>query len=586
MLFYLVRLLLLRDQVIDSWGLMIERSSKKYADRIAIKFGEKSTSYRQLNKEANKHANFFIESGIKKSDIVCIFVENRPEFLVIFSALAKVGAIAAPINTNLRKSTLKDRLDASMATACIVSEEFLGKFQDVKDSLCSFRNVKLFYIPKEEAREAEDKGLTQGFSNLSILTQDASSENPETTKFVRLSDPVAHVSTSGTTGLPKSAIIDHKRMLMSSIWFGKISCRIGSNDTIYCPLPFYHATSLVIGWPLAVASGASIAFRQKFSVTDFFSDVHKFNATVLVYIGDLLTYLLRSNRSIDSRNHHIRFAIGNGLRREIWREFQDRFQIKKILELYVSTESQWSFTNILNIPCSVGASFQRYSIVKYDIETGMPEGWRAGDVQKVSRGHEGLLLFEVSGNYQFRGYTDERSTEQRLLRGVFCKDDVWFNTGDVMQDLGYRHARFVDRLGDTYRWKGEIVSTREVESYTNRFDQVTSSRVYGVRIPHADGRAGMVAVITRAPDVAFDRDRFYAYLTESLPRYAVPLFLRLTTSFDSTDTCKDIKTGLQTESYDLSGITDPVFVASPSEDTYVPLTQEISNKLKEGTYGF
>lgn len=586
-LYHAAILLTLRKNSHKSWGGMLERNAKKYGDKIAIKFSDSTITYRQLNQRTNQYANYFLELGIKKGDIICLFIENSPELLVIYSALAKIGGISALINTNLRRNSLRDRLNRSGAKGCIVGENLLEYFVDVKDQIEIVREDWLFSVSENGFSECKVSLPLENINKLTDKIKGSSQENPNVIERIQLKNAVAHISTSGTTGLPKSAIIDHKRLIMSSLWFGKVSCHINSNDTLYCPLPFYHGTGLIIGWPIAVVNGASIAFRRKFSVSEFLEDARKFDATGFVYVGELLTYLLKASEgSLAGQHHPMRFAIGNGLRKEIWKKFQDRFQIKTVCELYAASESLWSFANIWNLPYTVGACFQRFSIVYCDTNTGMPLGWKSGKIKRVKKGEEGLLLFKVTSKYPFLGYTDKKSTEQKLLRDVFRKNDAWFNTGDLMQYLGFRHARFVDRLGDTYRWKGENVSTREIESYTNSYDQVNRSLVYGVKIPNTDGRAGMVSVISGETKGTFDVKGFSEHLIKSVPHFARPLFLRLTTSFESTDTFKDIKTKLQNEGYDISKTTDPIFVLSRNKETYVPLTQDRYRKLAAGTYGF
>jgi citronellyl-CoA synthetase len=279
-------------------------------------------------------------------------------------------------------------------------------------------------------------------------------------------------------------------------------------------------------------------------------------------------------------------VIGNGLRPEIWIDFKKRFDIPHIGEFYGSSEGNGGFANVLNFDCTVGLTTYIYAIVKYDIDEEKPFISERGFMKKVRRGEVGLLLFKSEGDNEFQGYTDKKATEEKLFRNVFKKGDAWYNTGDLMRDQGCMHAQFVDRLGDTFRWKGHNISTTQVEEVLNVFDQVLMSCVYGVKIPHTDGRAGMVVIIPSTSVEDFDLKGLSDNFRHNLPSYGIPIFLRFKSELEITHTFKLKKLKLKKEGFDFENIGDSLFVMLPGESEYTPLTKEIYENIQNQKYNF
>ncbi|GAG75179.1 unnamed protein product, partial [marine sediment metagenome] len=280
-------------------------------------------------------------------------------------------------------------------------------------------------------------------------------------------------------------------------------------------------------------------------------EIRKYKATAFPYVGEVCRYLMNQPPSPEDLKNSVRVVIGNGLRPEIWMDFKKRFNIPKIGEFYAAVDGNGSFANLLNFDCTVGTCATSYAIVKYDIDEDKPIRGEDGFMQKVDIGETGLCLFQSAGAMQSRGYTDEKATESKLFRDVFKKGDVWFNSGDLLRDIGCDHAQFIDRLGDTFRWKGNNISTTEVEEVLNVFDQISLSTVYGIQIPHTDGRVGMAAIVPTVNLENFDFKGLATSFKNNLPNYAVPLFLRFKSNLSTTATFKLKKGELKQENINL-----------------------------------
>ena len=355
---------------------------------------------------------------------------------------------------------------------------------------------------------------------------------------------------------------------------------------MYVPLPFFHTNALALSWPTVFASGAAVAIRRKFSVSNFWNDVRKYDATVWCYIGELCRYLMNQPPRADDRDNPLTKIIGNGLRPDIWHDFKNRFGISKVYEIYGAAESNLYFVNLLNLDCTVGRCALPYAIVEYDVDEDTAIKDKNGYMQRVAAGRTGLLLGEISEANPFQGYTSQEATESKILRDVFAAGDAWFNTGDLIRDMGYGHVQFVDRTGDTFRWKGENVSTTEVEATANTLPQISLSAVYGVKMPGGDGRAGMIAIIPDCEPQDFNFKGLCRHFQHTLPVYAVPKFLRLNKDLECTPTHKIKKVALKKEGFDPARTQDPLYVLLPGESTYQPLTGEIYTEILDGKYKF
>lgn len=566
----------------ESWGSMLEESAEKFPHNPAVKSAEAQLSWREYNEAVNRCANYFISHGLKKGDVACVFLENRPELLIVYSAMAKIGAVNSMINTNLRQDSLRHCLPLHPARIYIIGEEVIDAFEEVKDDLKLQPEQELYFMPDRGQKPAPD-----GFIDFQKASANSPVSNPSTTAEVKPVDAIAYVFTSGTTGgLPKAAVITHGRLVGSKYYNGKIVLNMRPTDTMYIPLPFFHTNALALSWPPVFANGSAVAIRRKFSVSNFWSDVRRYNATSWCYIGELCRYLMNQPPQSNDRDNPLDKIIGNGLRPDIWHDFKNRFGISKVYEIYGAAESNLYFVNILNLACTVGRCRQPYAIVKYDVDADTAIRDNNGFMQRVEVGQTGLLLGEISETNPFIGYTSKEATESKIIHDVFAIGDSWFNTGDLMRDVGYGHVQFVDRTGDTFRWKGENVSTTEVEAVANTQPQVSLSTVYGVKMPGGDGRAGMIAIIPECNLEAFDLKALCGHFQDTLPAYAVPKFLRINKNLECTPTHKIKKVDLKNEGFDPDRINDALYVLLPGEAEYQPLSGEVYAEILEGKYRF
>ncbi|AMO75447.1 long-chain-acyl-CoA synthetase [Pseudomonas citronellolis] len=566
-----------------SLGWALERAARLYPDAPALLEGPRRLSYALFNGWANRLARAFQAEGVKHASVVAVMLENRAELLVTLAALAKLGAVGALINTTQRGQVLAHSLNLVSPGHFVVGEELREAFDEVRASLQGGAQ-RLYWVADDDT--LRDPGQAPaGWANLMRLAQAQGSDNLAETAQVRLKDACFYIYTSGTTGLPKASIMSHGRWIKAYGGFGHSGLGLGRDDVLYLTLPCYHNNAVTVCWSAVLAGGAAIALRRKFSAKAFWKDVRHYNATCFGYIGELCRYLLNQPACEEERDNSLTCMIGNGLRPSIWGEFKARFGIERITEFYAASEGNIGFTNVFNFDNTVGFSPATYAIVRYDLENDRPLRDAKGFMEKVGKGESGLLISEISDKWPFDGYTDPAKTQAVIYRDVFKKGDAWFNTGDLMRDLGFKHTQFVDRLGDTFRWKGENVSTTEVENVLGAFPGVEDAVVYGVEIPGTDGRCGMAA-LRLAPGQALDGKALAEHLDRELPAYAVPLFLRLLQQVETTGTFKYKKADLKSAGFDPRQVGEALFVRLPGEVDYRLLDEGVFGAIQRGEHRF
>jgi citronellyl-CoA synthetase len=552
---------------------------------IAVLYQDTQLTYRQLNGWANRIADYLSSIGLKKGDTVAVDIENRPELLATVIGCAKLGLCAALLNTSQRGKVLVHSFNLVKPKAAIIGEELIDAISEVRSEL-ELDDNRFYFLADGDTLENAGNA-PDGFANLADVIKDCSSENPDSVNRVFLKDPLFYIYTSGTTGLPKAVVFNNGRWWKAYGAFGHSAVRLGPEDRMYCTLPFYHATGMVVCWASVICGGAGLVLARKFSASRFWDDIRQYDCTSFGYVGELCRYLNECPKQPNDLDNKVKVIVGNGLRPGIWVPFKERFGIERIVELYASSEGNVAFTNVFNFDNTVGFSPVSYAIVKYDKEQEAPIRNNKGFMVKVDKGGAGLMLGEISDKTPFDGYTDKEKTESSIMRDVFKKGDAWFNTGDMMRDIGFRHAQFVDRLGDTFRWKGENVSTTEIEQIVDQFDGVIETVVYGVEIPDTNGRAGMAQLRLDKDHSAFDFANMCEYLRRELPAYAIPVFLRINTqAMETTGTFKHQKNKLKDQKYDLAQQDNPVYVLLPGENCYQLLTTEIQNGIDNGEYRF
>ena len=413
--------------------------------------------------------------------------------------------------------------------------------------------------------------------------------SPEERGEVTIDDRALLIYTSGTTGLPKAASISHRRILNWGFWFAGLT-GASPQDRLYDCLPLFHSVGGIVAPCSMLAAGGSVVIAEKFSASHFWSDIVRHDCTLFQYIGELCRYLLKAAPSEYENRHRLRLVCGNGLRGDIWEDFQARFAIPRILEFYAATEGNFSLFNVEGQPGAIGrippllAHRFPANLVKLDPDSGVPLRNEEGFCIACARGEAGEAIGRIGtadeGGGRFEGYTDAGETEKKVLRDVFAKGDAWFRTGDLMRidDKGFFH--FVDRIGDTFRWKGENVATSEVNDAMRDLTGVVDATTYGVSIPGADGRAGMSAIVVNE---GFDIEALPAHLAQRLPAYARPVFIRISSEIDATETFKQKKGDLAREGFDPAAISDPLFMADAKSGAYVALDKEVHARIVDGT---
>ncbi|MGG7648377.1 long-chain-acyl-CoA synthetase [Pseudomonas sp. ES4] len=566
-------------------GWSFEQATLRNPDGPALLQGEVALTYAQVNQWANRIAHHLIAQGIRKGDVVAVFIENRPELLVTILAVAKVGAISALLNTSQTRDTLAHSLNLVAPAAIIVGEELVPAFSAVRERV-SIEAARTWFVADRDT--FSHPGIApDGFINLMTASADSSSANPASSQQVFFDDPCFYIYTSGTTGLPKAGVFKHGRWMRSSASFGLIALNMRPEDVVYCTLPLYHATGLCVCWGSAISGASGFAIRRKFSASQFWNDVRKYRATTLGYVGELCRYLVDQPPSADDSQHGVTKMIGNGLRPGAWGEFKTRFGVNHICELYAASDGNIGFTNILNFDNTVGFSLMSWELTAYDHDSGAPIRDASGYMRKVAKGEQGLLLAKIDDKAPLDGYTDPQKTEKVVLHDVFKKGDRYFNTGDLLRNIGFGHAQFVDRLGDTFRWKGENVSTTEVENLLLQHPHISEAVAYGVEIRNTNGRAGMAAITPAESLATLDFSELLAFAREQMPAYAVPLFLRVKVKMETTGTFKYQKTRLKDEAFD-PGKTgdDPIYAWLPGTQTYVQVTPQLLADIHGGAFRY
>ncbi|MDT5347348.1 MAG: fatty-acyl-CoA synthase [Mycobacterium sp.] len=542
-----------------SIGKVFQERAARYGDRVFLRFGDQQVTYREANATANRYASVLAARGVGRGDVVAIMLRNSPNAVLAMLAAVKCGAIAGMLNYHQRGEVLAHSLGLLNVKVLVAETDLVSA-----------------------VTESGGAGATEALTieDLERFAVSASATNPASASEVRAKDTAFYIFTSGTTGFPKASVMTHRRWLAALAAFGGLGLRLKSSDTLYSCLPLYHNNALTVAVSSVINSGATLALGKSFSASRFWDEVIASQATAFIYIGELCRYLLNQPPKGTDHRHKVRVMAGNGLRPEIWDEFTERFGIERVCEFYAASEGTTAFINIFNLPKTTGLSPTPLAYVEYDPDTGAPLRDESGRVRKVPAGQPGLALSPVNRLQPFDGYTDKASSEKKLVRNAFREGDVWFNTGDVLSPQGMGHAAFVDRLGDTFRWKGENVATTQVEAAVASDPAVEECTVYGVEIPRTGGRAGMAAVQLR-DGAEFDGQALAGAVYGQLPAYALPLFVRVVESLEHTSTFKSRKVELRDQAYG-SDVKDPLYVLAGRGEGYVPFYSEYPDEVAAG----
>ena len=570
----------------ESLAHSFEKTVEEFGNNNFIFFEDESWSYSETNKAANSLANKLIEDGVTHSDRVVLFMENRPDFIISILALNKIGAIGVLINTSLTGKPLIHCINSSDSKKCIVGAELAASLEAVLDEI----NIK----DKEDIYWVEDGDrfiCPEWALSLKPLLDDSKDENLAITNMVTAKDTAFYIFTSGTTGVPKAALFPNSKIIAASINISKGGYRINDSDCMYNCLPLYHSTGLMLGLCACVQVGAATFIRRKFSASAFWKEAKQFNTTAFVYVGELCRYLSFQDPSEEEKDNPISSMVGNGLRPDLWDCFRNRFNVERIIEIYGASEGNALFMNLLNKDETIGMTNARVALFEYDVAEDKLVRDTESKFIEVDEGQPGLLLVEIGPDAIYNGYTDKKASEEKVISNVFEEGDRWFNTGDLVKtmnvgfSLGRTHYQFVDRVGDTFRWKSENVSTNEVAEILNAFDQVNMANVFGVKVPQSEGRAGMVAFNCNLDD--FKWNEFAEFVSIKLPSYAQPVFVRIIEELETTGTFKLKKNDLREEAYHLDKVKgDKVYIKKPGENIYSLLDEDYYNVIQNGEAGF
>ncbi len=561
----------------------IEERARDARNRPFIIFEGRTVTFGDMNALANRVARAALAAGLRRGDVVALMMHNRPEFPMVWLGLAKVGIITALLNTEARDRVLKHALGQTRACALIFGSECAENVATLTPA--DRPGILLESLHPDAA--GRSPGLVEALS-LETAMAATSPENPDRAlrTGIVFGDPLYYVFTSGTTGMPKAGVMSHVRFVNAGEVVGGI-WQLGSEDVLYNVLPLFHGAGGMVVISAALRFAVPVVLRRKLSVSEFWNDIRRHKVTAMYYVGEICRYIANQPPRADDRDHTLRKLGGAGMRPDVWKQFLERFGVEMVLEGLGATEANYGITNVDNRIGSVGRlpypQASNIRVLRYDTEKGdyvrTPEGAcvpaRAGEVGELVA--EVLDGPGVAGMYE--GYTSAEATEAKLLRNVFKPGDRWVRSGDLVRFDEDDYFYFVDRLGDTFRWRGHNVSTEEVAEVLATFPGPASTNVYGVRVAGEEGRAGMVSLTYPDPS-QFDPAAFHAFAVERLATYAVPMFVRVSRVADLTATFKLRKIDLQRDGYDPRRIDDPLYVRDVRAGTYLPLTDANLSALR------
>lgn len=558
--------------------MQIDLAGARFGARLALLSREGNLTYADLAERARRYGNWAQEQGLAPGSKICLLMPNHPDYVAIWLGISGTGAMVALLNTNLHGDALVHAIGVVGATHIVVDASLEETLAPVIGQLPCRLSVWTYGAGKHWPRI--DRAIEHVSANRKF-----GSPTPS------LADPALLIYTSGTTGLPKAARVSHRRIMEWSAWFAGM-LEVTPDDRVYNCLPMYHSIGGVVAIGAMLVDGASVLIRDRFSATQFWDDVADGDCTLFQYIGEICRYLTESPEHSRETAHRLRLCYGNGLRGDVWEAFQRRFRIPGILEFYASTEGNVSLYNCEGRPGAIGrippflAHRFPVTLIRSDPNTGEPLRGTDGLCQRCAPDEPGEALGRISGPDEghgkpFEGYTDPDASRRKILRDVLAKDDAWFRTGDLMRRDKTGFFYFIDRLGDTFRWKGENVSTEEVAGSLRACTGVADVAVYGAKVGHREGRAGMAAIV---PDGQLDVDALYCMIRKRLPEYAQPLFLRFCPAIATTSTHKPIKTTLQQEGFDPGLTDDPLYVRDRREGRYRRIDSALHEQIVSGAF--
>ncbi|OXA56839.1 long-chain fatty acid transport protein 1 [Folsomia candida] len=569
-------------------------TASKYFDMVVTKkrmqtcfmYEDEVWTFKRVQEESLKIAKYFKNAGYKKGDVVGLFMESRPEYVCIWLGLGRLGVATSLLNYNLRLDSLSHCIKISNVKGLIFGTELTGAIQELVDS----GNNNDLHLYSMEDRSPPKKRLTQSHVNLTqeLNLIDKTDLDKEYFGQVNNNDVAFYIFTSGTTGLAKAAKMKYSRLFT----FGAVVqplCLNPAKDILLTAIPLYHVQGGILGVTCALFHGVPQVIIRKFSASNFWKQCIKYDATYCQYLGEIMRYLYNQPEKPEDRMHKVKVLYGNGANPAIWEKFVKRFGVK-IIEMYGSTEGNCS---IMNLEGHIGAVGYLpnllYSVLpvflgRVDHTTGeMVRDSTTGRIQHVEHGEAGELLGKIVMSNPFRefeGYTDEQATRKKIVDSVRRKGDRWFRTGDILMRDEFGYFYFKDRTGDTFKWKGENVSTAEVEQVIAKASGYKGVAVYGVEVPGTDGKCGMATVSD--PSGKLDIGKLSDTVLNYLPPYARPVFMRICgKDLEMTGTFKLLKVQLQKEGFDPNIVTDALYILQ--KEGYIAFNHILYKGIIEGS---
>ena len=622
---------------------VIDQLGERFAEAPALTSPKEVLTYRGLAEASRRYARWGLAQGFGPGDVLGLLMPNRPQYMACWLGLSRIGVVVALLNTHARGDSLVHAIQIVRPRGIIVDAALAGALASVRQRLPAEVRCWVYGAAGDAAardgtapdraagdhaaddraaddRAADDRAagdrasgrdaerhcgapreagaiardlprLDVGLARLDVDLAGFPADplSPSECAFPSLDDRALYIYTSGTTGLPKAAVVTHYRVMQWSHWFAGMM-NTGPQDRMYDCLPMYHSVGGVVATGATLIGGGTVVVRERFSASELWQDVAAERCTLFQYIGELCRYLLASPPHPDEARHALRLCCGNGLRAEVWEPFRQRFRIPQILEYYASTEGSFSLYNCEGRPGAVGrippflSHRMPVALVRFDERTEMP--WRdaAGRCVRCVPGEVGEAIGQLRDAEgkpvsRFEGYADSVASERKVLRDVFAPGDAWYRTGDLMRQDAQGFFYFVDRVGDTFRWKGENVSTSEVAAVISACQGVLDAAVYGVSIPGMDGRAGMAALVAEA---GFDLAALRAHLAGELPEYARPVFVRLVPRIERTGTFKLQKRDLARQGFDPAQCVDEIYFDDRRRGAYVRLDATLAERIRTG----
>lgn len=560
-------------------GWEAERHAKEKASQTVLIYEGKALTYAELNAGANRYANCFQELGLKKGDAVALVMKNRPEYLMAVIGLSKIGVIAALVDAGLRGEVMAHDINLCEARVVIVGDELREIFAEVIPRL-RLRSPGIILTDPGQS----GGGSVQPIQALGSMLEAASLNDPSSTAGISPDDILAYLYTPGYSGLRKAVAVSHRSCMLKARLFNRLGHM--DEDTLqYMCLPLHYNGGFIGAVTAMIASGSAMVLRPEFSVHSFWDDIRSCKANYMITVGEIARYLYNQPPREDDSQNPLQVMVCNGMPPDLADAFRTRFGLKHIIEVYAKTEGVGIFANYEEAADMCGKldllQHRQGEVVKYDFHQQQIERSSSGWAVKCVPGETGLLLGEINQYNPFTGYiNDPEASDQALIFNVFRAGDQYFNSGDMVQLYAQDYISYVDRLGDTFRWKGRTVSAAQVAEVLKKFyGGIEDALVYAVKVPGTEGRCGMAAV-KLLEDEQLDWAAFMQYINRRMPAHARPVFIRIVRELEADK--EEFRAALRRESYDPGLINDPIYILHPQHDQYVPLNREIYELIRDG----